>query len=306
MGLGLELVGRRRSPRVTPGLVFVPATTTTTRTTMARTTALVTMLVASAALMSQSYASPVPTSSSLLVLPSLALPSLPPCATYHGRIGTTLSGLHSIIYLPAGCSIDGTASRVIPFEWDNGRLTWVTDSAIDTSVLELMDRKYNLAMARVARGGGEASQMRLGAGRGEVGVRNVLRLPGGMGKLVQFSTDDDLSNWTMDEDHSYFELVSISVDPLPRPASDASLEGTSGLGSAVDKASVKRVTDHLHKLRFSPLISKMLTWLPREQFKKDVRYLSGEDQRGANASQSWHSRHSMSEGGTRASFWLLG
>lgn len=56
----------------------------------------------------------------------------------------------------------------------------------------------------------------------------------------------------------------------------------------------------------SAQISTLLSSFRKKDFVSDVRYLSGEDQSNAISDEErWTSRHSMSEGGVKASNWLM-
>lgn len=239
--------------------------------------------IALLALAQLATASPVH-SSSLVVAP---LAEAPACATYHGPVGSL-----ALLYLPPSCSAP-SGTHGTPFDWSAGRLVWVTESVLDKEVNELRERKAELA--RTVEGG---AQLRFGV---EEETRMVLDL-GKAGQLVQFPSDEALLSWTSDAAHALTELVAISSLPLPLLKA---LRTSSTGSSTVDQRSIKRIVDHLAALRFSPLISTLLATFPRKQFKKDVQWLSGEQQ-GGEEREKWVSRHSMSEGGAKASDWILG
>lgn len=262
-----------------------------------------TALLLSAALVAPSLAFPTTTqpASGVLVLGHDA----PPCASFHGRVGARVrTPLH---YLDAECAASAPQYRGAPFSWEAGSLLWARDSDLDESVMELAARKAEIAADLVAL----EHQQQVTFGH-NYAPRLVLELPGGEGKLMQFATDSHLLEWTSRPEYSFTELVAISEHPLPSlPSfSSSSSAGDGGAafigGELVPKRDVDRVAAHLKDLKFSPLLSTLLESFPKANITQDVRYLSGEDQSlAADDTERWHTRHSMSEGGAKASAWLL-
>ena len=170
---------------------------------------------------------------------------------------------------------------------------WLSPTAIDESIPALVARRQELAF-EAARG----AQVVFGARRGP---KEVHVLPTNQGKLVSFGKDE-LQRWTSDPLSAFSELVFISPDPLPSPAPSNSLYPAP---TPVPAESVARISHHLKNLRFNSLISALIETFPRKAFVRDVKWLSGEDQRMQDG-EGWVSRHSMSEGGRRASDWIVG
>lgn len=130
-------------------------------------------------------------------------------------------------------------------------------------------------------------------------------------QLWQFPSDASLEAWTSSASTALRTLVSVSHTPLAIPpaflaSSFSSAPVTIKGGETVPHQHVARIVKHLDNLKFSPLVSLLLSKLPVEDIVADVLYLSGEEQVGATDKTSWVSRHSMSEGGHKASDWLLG
>lgn len=230
----------------------------------------------------------------------------PSCATYHGQVGATHPS--HLFYLPSDCSSSyfQTLSSA-PFSWTDGQLVWVSDTALDASIAELVNRRDEAAFQSAVQ---EQQQQQLSfsaASASDSDPRTVLELPAGQGRLVQFSSDTHLESWTEDPSKSFTELVAINPSPLPLLASSSPAPGASLYPPVIPVPSldVARIAAHLEKLKFDSLISTLVSTLPRKTFERDVKYLSGEVQ-PAKEGQGWESRHSLSEGGRRASNWIIG
>lgn len=270
------------------------------------------------------------TSASLLLVHSKPLPSttfsslqitsnleaIPSCSTYHGKTPTK-DPLH-FIYYPAGCPfIDLEATIVSPFNWEDGKVMLSFDSSLDESVLELSERKAELVASKMIlemdrpKSGSSESQQRFGIVNNN-GPNLISSTK--FGELYQFTNDQQLIDFTSNDLYSFTELVAIHSSPLPFPNFHRSTSDVinnnsdnllNSLSNPVDESSRLKIVDHLKKLKFSNLITTILASLPREQLVKDVEYLTGENQPGATSEDSWHSRHSMSSGGFKASNWML-
>lgn len=263
-----------------------------------------------------SQASPVheaPSTGQLLLQHPTSRSPPPACASFHGRLPTKA---HTGLYYAAQECATTSGARGIPFDWSDGRLLWVGDSALDEGVAELVTRRDQLRAART-----EQQQQVFGVVQG---WRVLTELGGDDGELIQIEDDEILRSWTQSEEWALKEMVAISMEPLVAPATSKTALGAVD-GSTVPSRDVQRIQDHLDELRFSPLvslellivtsrltpspplqISTLLSTFGKKDFVPDVRYLSGEDQSAAvSDDERWVSRHSMSEGAIKASNWLL-
>jgi hypothetical protein len=208
----------------------------------------------------------------LLILPSSS--SAPPsCASYHSSIASS-----KLYLVPSDCALSSAVdqSSILEVDEAQGSIYWVQPTALDPSHPGLAD----LSRAHVD------SQHAFSAP--EAQPKLLASLANGH-EIVQFASDEALSAYTRSSSSAYKELVHLSLYPPPQP---------------VPPESVSRIAHHLKQLKFEPLVSTLLNALPRTQFKTDVMMLSGEDQQGLSEDKGWKSRHSMSEGGHRASDWM--
>ncbi|KAM0755208.1 Zn-dependent exopeptidase [Meredithblackwellia eburnea MCA 4105] len=247
-----------------------------------------------------------PNTTGHLLITSTPVSHLPACATYHGLL--PLSTSSHILYFPPSCtSPDGA----IPFTWtEDSVLAWAIPSALDEQVEELVERRDRIAFQSLVKKQQKVqeSQSAFSASREESEEEGVsffsLKLDDNRqdGVLVHFSTPSSLSRWTSDPRYCFHELVGISPIPLPIPAIASSFYPPPQPVPAPD---VARIQHHLDTLKFNSNISSLLASFPRAPFKTDVEYLTGENQ-VAPEGEGWKSRHSMSEGGRKASNWLFG
>ncbi|GAA5984483.1 hypothetical protein JCM10908_003369 [Rhodotorula pacifica] len=98
---------------------------------------------------------------------------------------------------------------------------------------------------------------------------------------------------------AHYTLVSV-------PLSSASTENN--IYPDVPDFAVRRIQHHLDTLTFQPTLSAVIKSLEGEKaedrIRRDVQVLSGEDQGALKEEEKWVSRHSMSQGGHRASNWV--
>lgn len=125
----------------------------------------------------------------------------------------------------------------------------------------------------------------------------VYQLPISRSLHAETDIDDLLSLYTSSPSTAHLEFLTISSLSLPFPSLSSS--------SSVPPSSISRIVEISSQIRFSPLVSELLATLPRDGFKKDVKYLTGEDQGDVKSDKGWTGRHSMSEGGRKASDWIL-
>ncbi|KAK4698686.1 hypothetical protein P7C70_g7586, partial [Phenoliferia sp. Uapishka_3] len=234
--------------------------------------------------------------SNLLVLPSVS--EAPACATYHGPISAS-----HLFHLPPTCFHSQSSDLIYaPLDWDAGRLMWVHETALEESVEALLSRKAELDFESELQAQGIQQTYFGSRSIDENEPKLVMKLPAGQGHLVQFPSDASLSRWTSSPTNAFLELVFISPAPLILPTTESSLYPAP---MPVPQPSIDRISQHLKNVKFNSLISILVSTFPRDGFIKDVKYLSGEDQK-AKAGEGWVSRHSMSEGGRRASNWIVG
>jgi hypothetical protein len=193
-----------------------------------------------------SHASPVHDSPSTgqLLLQRPTTPSPPTCASFHGRLPT--KPRTALYYASLDCATTSGA-RGIPFDWSNGRLLWVGDTALDEGVAELVARKEQLQAARVMQ-----RQQTLGAERG---WHILAELGEGEGELIQLEDDEILRSWTQSEEWALKEMVAISEEPLSAFTTSETAVGAFD-GPTVPSRDVQRIQDHLDELKFSPLASR--------------------------------------------------
>lgn len=193
-----------------------------------------------------SQASPVHEAAStghiLLQRPTSSPP--PACASFHGRLPT--KSRTRLYYASLDCATTSGA-RGIPFDWSNGRLLWVGDTALDEEVAELVARRDQLQAARAMQ---QQQQQVLGV---EQGWHVLTELGGSEGELIQIEDDEILRSWTQSEEWALKEMVAISEGPLPAPLSSEKALGADG--PTVPSRDVQRIQDHLDELKFSPLVS---------------------------------------------------
>ncbi|GAA5971635.1 hypothetical protein JCM8115_005890 [Rhodotorula mucilaginosa] len=131
---------------------------------------------------------------------------------------------------------------------------------------------------------------------------------GGSGALISLSP----SNLT----HNLAQLEYLTSHPLlahwtlvavPLSSTTPSLAEGSPYPE-VPKFAVDRIRHHLDALAFQPTLSAIIKSLEgkkaEDRIRQDVQVLSGEDQSSLKDHEKWVSRHSMSEGGHRASDWV--
>lgn len=267
------------------------------------------------------------TNQHLLLLPITSTPLtrsqlIPDCATYHGTANeyslyrfslscplplqsaatNAQASPWKLISLPTRLSsslqLDGTQ--------EEGHLIHSQPSALDLSVPALVERLTQLSFTR-----SEADHQHPFSSSNPQDDPQILHtFDNQAGHLLYFPTSSSLHSFTSSQDNAFVELVSIPSWPLPLPLSSLSSSSSSKFYPPpipVPEKEVARIQHHLDNLKFQPLISILLESLDKAKFTSDVRYLTGENQTtAASEDEEWVSRHSMSEGGYKASNWLLG
>lgn len=137
-------------------------------------------------------------------------------------------------------------------DWNEGRVLWVGDSALDEGVQELMTRKEELLVAQALKVQQEEQQHAFGAQRGW----KILAELGDEGQIIQVEDDEMLRVWTHSAEWSFKEMVAISEEALPSPV--ASAQAVGAVDSNIPSRDVQRIQDHLDDLRFSPLVRASL------------------------------------------------
>ncbi|GAA5889824.1 hypothetical protein JCM16303_006036, partial [Sporobolomyces ruberrimus] len=104
--------------------------------------------------------------------------------------------------------------------------------------------------------------------------------------------------------HPLTALLTLVSIPLP-PSVTSKTTADEPRFPKVPTRDVERVEHWLHSLGFEPLLSALLADMKVKGIERDVRTLSGEDQRDLHEADRWVTRHSMSTGAIAASSWLL-
>ncbi|GAA5995318.1 uncharacterized protein JCM10292_005098 [Rhodotorula paludigena] len=293
---------------------------------------------ATAALTALAAPSPRPPASSRLVVVPRAAPhsahSVPACATLHATVGART--LLDLYHVPREClhAADGPAatrfraddddslvSLDVPHDWllseqrllsdgeapDGsdlaGALVWLHPVAVDSSPSTAAPSSASDQLLFSAPGPDldPALDLDLDSVRLPFNEGHLVRLPTSVPSALSF-----LSRLSSDPLFARLSPVVLSRRPLPLLPETAA-EADPRFPPMPDRA-VRRVKQHLDGLRFDPLLSTLLAEMDRgkalKKLRRDVRTLSGEDQHGVEEDKRWKSRHSMSEGGYRASDWV--
>lgn len=250
------------------------------------------------------------------------------CATYQGQVGSsTLADLYLVDDANEQCFSEsdvtgayGTQYRVPVATKSKGRgdvgsLFWLRPDTIEIASEEAEysstdgSAQVVLSGASVPASPAQTIKHLLASLDPTLAPGHVLDLPNAKeeGALVSLSVHDaairlvQLDYLTSHPLLSHYSLIAV---PL-------SLKGSNAVNDAfpaVPPKSIERVKAHLDHLRFQPTLSAVLKSLEGEKaesrIRRDVQVLSGEDQSSLSRQEKWVSRHSMSEGGFRASNWL--
>ncbi|BGP42999.1 hypothetical protein JCM10449v2_007014 [Rhodotorula kratochvilovae] len=270
--------------------------------------------------LSSSSSSPA---ASLVVVPrgQLHAEQLSGCATYHGTVGA--QHLLDVYHLSAACAslapfaaaavtgesiaIESTDTWTQPTDEQDltGALVWLHPTILDVDPTSLragpdpvLVDAHSAQLAFSAPADFLLAPLSPGDG---------VLLPHGEGRLLRLSTTSQahalaqLAHLSSHPSFAHFSPVVLSRTPVALAGDDRF--------PTVPESAVRRVEKHLDGLRFDPLLSSLVASLGSEKsverMKKDVRTLSGEDQSRVVEDERWVSRHSMSEGGFKASNWVF-
>ncbi|BGP57866.1 hypothetical protein JCM8202_001780 [Rhodotorula sphaerocarpa] len=252
-----------------------------------------------------------------------------PCGVYQGQVGAIdLADLYLVTdkEVREGClRAAGSRARVAPYAGPTergeeggsvGPLFWLRSDTLEIAAEEY--EPFRSGGQFVLSGGSESLQssvlvQTLAGLNQRLAPKHVLDLPvSAEGALVLLSLTNathrlaQLDYLTSHPLLAHYTLVAV---PLSLPPT-----GSTGPASLVDpypavpQTSIDRLRTHLDTLAFQPTLSAILRSLhgtrAQERIRTDVRILSGEDQRSLRKLERWTSRHSMSEGGHRASNWV--
>ncbi|GAA5865198.1 hypothetical protein JCM3774_002168 [Rhodotorula dairenensis] len=281
-------------------------------------------------------AAPAGESSALKTTPELLLvqrasashgeaPTAPDCASYQGTVGArTLSDL----YLVTPPCRHAVQHRSVPYHGGSqhqehgtiGSLFWLRPDTLDLG--DLGTQRQGPPQFVLASDASPPRTVRslLAALDPNLAPSYVIDLESedgaafeDEGALVSLSVSNStrrlaqLEYLTLHPLLAHYTLVAVPLSTAIASSSSSALGGNTPYPD-VSEFAIKRIRHHLAALEFQPTLSAVLKSLEGEKaeqrIRKDVQVLSGENQSSLHEHEKWVSRHSMSEGGQRASDWV--